>query len=142
MSKPLINGTRHSWSSLRANILGRTSTGITAVSYEDSTEKVNNYGSGNMPVSRGSGKYEAKAKVTLAAYEIEAIMTSAKASGYKRIQDIPAFDIPVVYLPTGQDGLVTHVIRNCEFTTNKREIKQGDTMIETEYELIISHIDW
>lgn len=143
MSKPLINGTRHGWGSVKANFLGRTATGITAVSYEDKQEKVNNYGAGNFPTSRGLGKYEASAKITLDAYETDAIVRSlvAQEKG-TRLQDIGPFDVVVTYLPEGSDGLVTHVLRNCEFTSNKREVKQGDTRIEIEYELIISHIDW
>ena len=140
MSTPLINGTRHSWADVKINILGRTVSGISAISYEDKQEKQNNYGAGVYPVSRGIGKYEANAKVTLHAYEAEAIN---KALGVgKRLQDVPMFDIIVSYLPVGSDGLVTHVIRNCEFTNNKRDIKQGDTVIEVELELITSHIEW
>jgi hypothetical protein len=143
MSKPLINGTRHSWGSIKTNLLGRTVSGISAVSYEDKQEKVNNYGAGNMPTSRGRGKYEATAKMTLDAYEVDAITRSVVASGQgTRIQDIAPFDVIVSYLPEGSDGLVTHVLRNCEFTSNKRDLKQGDTRIESEYELILSHIDW
>jgi len=140
MSTPLINGTRHSWADVKINILGRTVSGITAVSYEDKQDKQNNYGAGAFPVSRGRGKYEATSKVTLHAYEVEAIV---KALGIgKRIQDVPPFDMIISFLPVGSDGLVTHVIRNCEFTNNKRDIKQGDTVIEVELELITSHIEW
>lgn len=136
---PLINGERHSWADVKINILGRTVIGITAVSYDDKQEKVNNYGAGIYPVSRGKGKYEANAKVTLHAYEVTAIQRAAGPG--KRLQDIPPFDIVVAYL-NENDQLVTDVIRNCEFTTNKRDLKQGDTVIEIELELIVSHIEW
>lgn len=139
MNTPLINGIRHSWASIKCNILARTVTGITALSYEDKQEKVNNYGAGIFPVSRGLGKYEATASVTLHAYETEAIQRSLGVG--KRIQDIAPFDIVVSYI-NDSDQLVTHVLRNCEFTNNKREVKQGDTVIEVEHELIISHIEW
>ncbi len=136
---PYINGTRHSWADVKVNLLGRTVTGITAISYEDKQEKVNNYGAGVNPVSRGIGKYEASAKITLHAYEVEAIQ---RAIPGKRLQDIEPFDIEVVFMPKGSDTLVSHTIRNAEFTSNKRELKQGDTVIEIEFELIVSHIEW
>lgn len=137
---PLINGIRHSWGSVRVNLLGRTVTGITAIKYDDKVEKVNNYGAGNMPVSRGYGKYEASASITLHSYEIDAIQRVLGPG--KRIQDIPPFDIVVSYLADNTDQVVTHVLRNCEFTSNKREVKSGDTVIEAEFELILSHIEW
>lgn len=140
MDTPLINGTRHSWASVKVNVLGRTVSGISAVSYEDKQAKVNNYGAGNFPVSRGLGNYEASGKITLHAYEVDAIQRTVGQG--KRLIDIPPFDITISYLEQGNDGLTTHVIRNCEFTSNKREVKQGDTNIETEFELVVSHIDW
>jgi len=137
---PNINGTRHAWASIRTNILGRTVTGISAISYEDTQNKANNYGAGEFPVSRGMGKYEAKASITLHSYETDAILATMGPG--KRLTDIAPFDIVVTYLPTGNDGLVNHVIRNCEFTGNKRDVKTGDTGIETQFELIVSHIEW
>ncbi|HSW64980.1 MAG TPA: hypothetical protein VLH56_16960 [Dissulfurispiraceae bacterium] len=139
MDRPLINGTRHSWASIRANILGRTVTGITAIAYEDKQEKANNYGAGAMPVSRGLGRYEATCSVTLHAYETEAIQRSLGIG--KRLQDIAPFDIVVSFV-SASDQLVTHVIRNCEFTNNKRDMSQGDTVIEVQHELVVSHIEW
>lgn len=137
---PLINGIRHSWASVKINMLGRTISGAAAISYEDKVEKVNNYGAGQMPVSRGKGKYEANAKITLHAYEDNAIQKAIGAG--KRLQDIAPFDVVVAYLPEGQDTLVTDTIRNCEFTMKKRDIKSGDIVIEVEHELIVSHITW
>lgn len=138
-NSPLINGTRHSWASIRTEILGRTVTGITAISYEDKQEKVNNYGAGPYPVSRGLGNYEATASFTLHAYEVEAI--ELKLPSGKRIQDIGPFDVVVTFLNLSNQ-LVTHTLRNVEFTNNKRDMSQGDTVIEVECELIISHIEW
>ncbi len=137
---PMINGNRYAWGNVNVNILGRTVTGITAISYEEKVEKKNHYGAGNMPVHRGIGNYEASAKITLFSYEVDAILRAAGPG--KRLTDIPPFDITVSYIPDGTDTLVTHVIRNAEFTGNKREVKQGDTAVEVELELIVSHIEW
>lgn len=139
MSTPLINGVRHSWASVKLVLLDRTVTGCSAIKYEDKQEKVNNYGTGIYPVSRGLGKYEAMASITLEQYEVEAIQ--AQLPKGKRIQDIAPFDVVVSFV-NDSDALVNHTIRNCEFTNNKRELKSGDAKIETEYELITSHIEW
>lgn len=137
---PLINGIRHSWASISVNLLGRLVSGFTAVSYEETQNKTNNYGQGIFPVSRGLGKYEAKASITLHSYEVDAILLAL--GPMKRLTDIAPFDIVISYLPTGSDLLVNHVIRNAEFTSNKRDVKQGDTVIETQFDLIVSHIEW
>lgn len=140
MSIPLINGIRHSWASIKVNLLGRTLTGITAISYEETQEKANNYGAGIFPVSRGYGKYEAKGSITLHSYEVDAIIRALGPG--KRLIDIAPFDVVITYMPQGSDTLVTHVLRNCEFTGNKRDLKTGDTVIETQLDLIMSHIEW
>ncbi|GAA4271633.1 hypothetical protein U6A24_13690 [Aquimarina gracilis] len=137
---PLINGQRHSWSSIEVNVLDRIVTGVTAISYDDSQVKENHYGSGDMPVFRGRGKYEAKASMTLYNYEVEAIQQALPKG--KRLQDIPIFDVKVSFLDDASSDVVTHVIRNCEFKTNKRDMKQGDTKIEVQLDLIVSHIEW
>lgn len=136
---PLINGTRHSWASIRCNILGRTVTGISKISYDDTQNKENKHGSGIYPDHRGLGNYEANAALTLYAYETEAI--SDKLPQGKRLQDIAPFDIVVSFV-NESNQTVTHTIRNVEFLNNKRDMSQGDTGIEVEHELIISHIEW
>lgn len=139
MSTPLINGIRHSWASIKINLLGRTVTGVTAINYEDKQEKVNHYGAGINPVHRGYGKYEATANITLYAYELDALQNALEPG--KGIHQIAPFDIIVTYV-NDSDQLVTHVLRNAEFTNNKRDVKSGDTAIECDCELIISHIEW
>lgn len=140
MTTPLINGIRHSWGSIKVNLLGRTVIGITAIDYDDKQDKKNHYGSGTMPTHRGHGRYEATVKFTLEAYEVDAIQ---RVLGFgKRLQDIEPFDIIVTFMPKGSDRLITHVIRNCEFLNNKRNMKEGDTNISVELELLPSHIEW
>lgn len=136
---PLINGIRHAWASIRCNILGRTVTGITKIAYDDKQNKENKYGAGIHVDHRGMGNYEATASLTLFAYETEAI--TDKLPGGKRLQDIAPFDIVVSFV-NESNKTVTHTIRNCEFTNNKRDMSQGDTGIEVEHELIITHIEW
>lgn len=139
--QPLVNGIRHSWASIKTTMLGRTVSGISSIEYGDSQEKSNNYGAGPYPVSRGrGGRYEAECKITLHAYEVDAIL--AVLGQGERLTDIEPFDIIVTYMPEGSDGLINHVIRNCEFKTNNRSVQTGDTSIETEFDLIVSHIEW
>jgi len=136
---PLINGQRHSWSSIEVNLLDRIVTGITSINYDDTEMKENHYGAGNMPVHRGRGKYEANASMTLYNYEVEAIQ-SALPRG-QRLMDAPPFDVKISFLDE-TDQIITHVIRNCEFKSNNRNMSQGDTKIEVSLDLVVSHIEW
>ncbi len=136
---PLINGQRHSWSSIEVNLLDRIVTGITSISYDDTEMKENHYGAGNMPVHRGRGKYEANASMTLYNYEVEAIQTALPRG--QRLMDSPPFDVKISFLDES-NAIITHVIRNCEFKSNNRNMSQGDTKIEVSLDLIVSHIEW
>jgi hypothetical protein len=134
---PLINGKAHSWASITVVLAGATLVGITAINYSDETEKENGYGAGQMPIDRGEGNYTAEASITIRANESEALEAKA-VNG--RLQDLGVFDIIVQYLVGTKK--TKHIIRNAEFTGNKRDVKQGDKLIDVEHKLIISHIDW
>jgi hypothetical protein len=137
----MINGIEYGWSDVKVNLLGRTIEGVSKLEYGDKREKVNNYGRGSMPVSRGRGKYEAHAKITISMKEMEAIQNALPKG--KRIQDIPMFDIAVSYDPEdGTSPIVNNTIQYCEFTDKKREVKNGDGEIEHELELIVGQITW
>lgn len=135
---PLINGKSYEWSDIVLNIMGVPIAGITNIEYSDKQEMTNIYGAGRMPVSRGYGKIEPEAKITLLMEEVENIMAVAPLG---RIQDIPEFDISVMYLDS---ALIPrkHKLRNCRFKNNARNTSQGDTSIAVELELILSHIEW
>ena len=134
---PLVNGRAYDWASIRVGLLGQTVAGITGISWEDMQEKVNNWGAGINPVSRGYGKYEAKGSITLEMKELERIQAALPPGG--RIQDIAPFPIAISFV-NSSNALINHTLHNCEFTHTQREVKTGDTQIEVELELIVSHI--
>lgn len=132
-------GTLQGWNSVTVNLLGRDVEGIAKVSYDDSTTKENAYGAGPYPIGRTEGNYEAKASIELLKEEVDGIQ-KALPSGM-RLQEIPPFDINVVY--ERKDGTIQKDrIMNCEFTNNAREVSQNDGSISVELELITSHILW
>jgi hypothetical protein len=126
------------WNNVQVVLLGRQVEGITALAYNDSTEKENIYGAGNKPVGRGEGNYKAEASITLLKEEINALQM---ALGFgKNLADIEPFDIPVMYVY--KNRIMKDVIRNCEFTGNGVDVKQNDKSIATQMTLVVSHIDW
>jgi hypothetical protein len=135
---PLINGRSYDWASVRMQLLGITIYGVTQISYEESQEMVNNYGAGNMPVSRGYGKYEAKASITLEKKEVERIKAALPVGA--RIMDIAPFPITVTF-SNDSNVNITDKLMNCQFMNNKLDMKSGDTNIEVPLDIIVSHID-
>ncbi len=135
---PRINGVEYGWADIVCAINGVPITGITAISYSDKQDMENIYGAGRYPVAYGKGRITPTAKITLLASEVLAIQSQSPNG---RIQDIAPFDITVTYLP--DSGVIhTDKIRNCLFTENKRDVKEGDKYIGVELELLPSHIDW
>lgn len=140
MERTLINkfGKVAGWNSVTTTMLGRDLEGITELQYDDAVTKENVYGAGSMPIGRSHSNYEAKASITLLKEEVMALQFSL-APG-KRLQDIAPFDIAVSYDYGGM--IYKDRIRNCEFTGNAVDVKQGDGSIASQYELVVTHIEW
>lgn len=137
--QPLINGVEPSWSNLTVNIAGFPESAITSIEYSDDQEMENIYGAGQRPVSRGYGKIEATAKVTLLRSAVESIRESSSTG---RLQDIAPFDIIVTFVPLQGGTVITHRVRNCQFKTDGLSVGKDDMSIETEFELLVSHIEF
>lgn len=135
MATPLINGRAYDYAQIQVTILGVPVAGVSAISYSQEQEKVNNFGAGSNPVSRGHGTIDTSASITISMNDVEAIRDVAPNGS---LLAIPAFDISVTFL--NAQKVVTHVIKNCEFTNDGMEATQGDTNIERAFDLVASHI--
>ena len=112
---PLVNGKAYEWADIQLIILGVPFTGVTSIEYSEPQEMKNDMAAGRFPNARIYGQVTPEAKITLLMSEVEAIQAVAPNG---RIQDIPEFDIPVIYLdPNNVTG--SHVIKNCRFTLKK-----------------------
>ena len=135
MATPLINGQAYDYTQIAVTILGVPVASVTAVNYTQEQEKVNNFGAGSNPVSRGHGTINTSASFTIGMNDIEAIRDAAVNGS---LLGIPSFDITVTYL--NAQKVVTHVVKNCEFLTDGVEAAQGDTNIERAFDLVASHV--
>lgn len=134
---PLINGRAYSWADVSFNIGGVPVIGVTKIDYDESQVKEDNHGAGVNPISRGYGRRSATANVTMRAEEVEALMDRAPNGN---LLDYGIFDITVQYMVGAV--IKTHVLKNAEFTKNVRSMGEGDTKIDVDLPLIISHIIW
>lgn len=136
---PLINGVLYSWAEVVVTIAGVPVTGITAIEYGDKQDVSNRYGAGRYPVGRSKGRITPSGKMTLYLEEIEAIQRTVPNG---RLQDVALFNIQVSYLKEEGSPIVIDRVRNCTMLDNMRKLKEGDTGVEVEVELLPSHIEW
>lgn len=132
-------GKMKGWNAVTVNVMGRDLEGVTAISYSDKEAKENVYGAGKFPIGRSTGNYEAEAKMSLYKEEADGLRLSLGPG--KRVLDIAPFDV-VVHYETETGSLLKDRIRNCEFKNDGVDIKQADGTIVTEYELLVSHIEY
>lgn len=135
--EPLINGREYGWADIVVNIGGVPVTGIRAIKYEQEMEKEDIYGAGRHPVSRGYGRVKTTASITLLSGTIFALQAKAENGQLHRLAP---FSIVVNYQPEA-GPIITHILKNCEFTKTAVDFKEGDMYKEIEMPLIVSHIE-
>jgi hypothetical protein len=133
----LINGTAYAHAQIAATVAGVPVVSITEITYSETQEKVNNYGTGPRPVSRGHGKIESTGSLTIAMNEIEAIRDAAPQGSLLAVE---AFDITITFLNAQKP--VTHVLKSVEFTKDEVSSSEGDTDIKVSTEIIIGSINF
>ncbi|CAN5436347.1 hypothetical protein BH09BAC1_BH09BAC1_04970 [soil metagenome] len=133
---PLINGQSFDWQSAKFTFLGATFAGITAISYSRKQAKENNYGSGSEPVSRGRGRTEYEGGMTLEEVEVRRILQQLQRG--QSLIDVPPFDVTVTWVVGTRT--YTDILHMCEFVDEGIDVKEGDTTVARELELIIGGI--
>lgn len=126
------------WPSASITVQGEKLYGITKISYKQTRNKENNYGSNPYAVGRGRGRVEAEGSITIYAEEYARLQELAPDGD---ITQIPFFDIPVTYFNENLQE-ITHVLKNVEFKEMGIDVSEGDTKILMEIPLILSHIDF
>jgi len=133
----LINGQAYDYTQIIMSVLGVPVAGVTSINYTEEQEKTNNYGAGNRPVSRGRGAIEASGSIELSMNEVEALRDAAPDGSMLKI---PPFEITVVYL--NLQKVVTHKLKNVEFTNDGVETSQGDTDIRRTFDIVMSDVKY
>ncbi len=133
----LINGINYSWSNIVVVLFGIPVVGITKVSYKQKQTKVNNYGIGTQPISRGYGNVEYEAEIEIYADELRRIIASAPNQD---ILAIPPFKIQVIY-ETATALLAQDTLLNVEFLEDSISASQNDTKLMVTVPLLIAGIE-
>lgn len=137
---PRVNGIVYGWASVNVCIASNVAEiEIRGIDFEDDQVIENVYGAGQNPIGRGYGRISYTASITLLKDAVEAIRAGSITG---RLQDIPPFDIIVMYVKADSAKIVKHVIHNCIFTKDSFSGKEGDTQFEVTLPLLPSHITW
>jgi hypothetical protein len=140
MATVLKDGINYSWGDIKLVLFGRVVTGITSISYKKMQSKENNYGQGELPISRGYGNVEFEASIELYVDEWRKIKASALAVGSDPLS-LPKFDIQVLYGNSRTQRLGTDIVQRAEFLEDPMEGNQGDTKMLVTIPLIIAGIE-
>ena len=99
---------------------------IQEIGYEVKDNVQDHYGVGAEPVSRGYGnRTYTGTGMKMSFDELKRLEASAPDG---QIQNIPPFTVQVIWKPTAQNPTTyTDTLTNVQFTSNKRDLKQGDT---------------
>ncbi len=134
--RPRVNGKIYSFVDIKFSIAGQDVSGITAISYETEREKENIYAAGSEPVGVAYGQRKYTASISFLKNEYDALK---RAAPNFRIEDIPPFDLPVIYIK--EDGsFVRDTLKNFDFTKANNDFKVGDKGLEVKCDAIISGV--
>lgn len=99
---------------------------IQEINYSRERNIEDHYGAGDKVVTRGYGNVKDTGLTFKMSFdELKRIEATAPNGD---ITLIPPFTVSVVWKPTAQNATTyTDVLTNCQFTSNGRELKQGDT---------------
>lgn len=135
---PLINGVEYTHADIVCNIMGKPIVGLTGITYSDMQEITNNYGTGQLPSSRGFGPVNFEATLTMTSKEVQ-LLTLAAPGG--RIQNIPDFDIGVNYITEAGD-FVRHKLVRARFKGRNVSSQTNNSQIEEDLELSVVDINY
>ena len=137
MAAPLVNGIAFDYVQITPLFLGVPLVSMSSITYEEIQEKVNNFGTGNRPVSRGRGAIDASGSMELSMNDIEALREVAPNGS---LLLLPASDFVLVF--GNPQNVQTHVLKNLEFTNDGVTGTQGDTDLKLTLNFVISDVQY
>jgi len=135
---PTVNGVEYTHADIIVNFGGVPLIGVISIEYGDTQAITANYSTGNKPTSYGMGQVEFTGSLTLTFSAMQVLQATAPG-GY--IQNYPAFDLGVNYLPDS-GILVRDVLRKCRFTGRNLSSETGNSEIPVTLELFVSDIGY
>lgn len=123
---PLINGQSYDWANITVSFLGSPLTQITRITYDSKQNKVDHYGWGVQPISRGYGNVTYSGSMEL---YLDVWRSICQAAPNGDPLQIPWFNISVSFGDYNQSTVFncTDIIGQVEFLENPMNASQGQT---------------
>jgi hypothetical protein len=135
--KPYINGHQYSFCDIGITIAGQPVSGVTEISYKSERDMENYYAGGSEPHGYVFGERKYEASISMTKKLCDALKKSSKTG---KLEDISAFDLPVVFLD--EDGAFTRdTLKNLKFKGADQAYKKGDKGLEVKCACLISGIE-
>ncbi len=140
---PLINGVNYSSANINVilPIIGAVP-GIQSITYNQTTDVMDNYALGQDPVSRGFGQNKYTGSIEIYKETYDRIVA---ASPNRNPTMLPLFDIVVTFggfLGGQAIPFKKETLRSVTFKSNGTEVKSGDTKIIVKVDLAIAGIEF
>lgn len=135
MDYPLVNGSRHEWTSIEVKVKGSIVIGIKELSYNDKLEPTKVYGVHAQPLGRTRGVYSAEASISLLLDEANTLI-QALGDGFKEA----VFDITCAYSEGG--ATITDEIIGCRIKGLDASLSQGADPAVRKFDLDVMYIVW
>lgn len=123
-----FNSKEYAWANVEIAMHGRILTRVRGVKYAAKKDKEAVHGRGENPFAIQSGNKTYEGELILLQSELEALQR--QMGDTEDITDMDGFNITVAYRPKGGGAVVSHILKNVEFTEDNREINQGDKFQE------------
>lgn len=135
----LVNGVSKTHADITFIIDTQPIIGLTRLNYADPQEITGNYSNANKMTSVGFGAVKPTASIGVTLEAAEQIQALAASVG-GRIQNIPFFEITVVYDNSEPGLVIAHTLKRCKFKGRNPDSQVDNTQIEETLELFVGDI--
>jgi hypothetical protein len=128
----------YAWEDYSCYLGGKRVSMIVGAKYTKNHSKEYIYGEGSNPQAIGRGNISYEASITVKMSALNDMILSAGGD----ITDIEAFTVVHKYQRKGSNRIVTDIMFECEFTSQSKEILQGNTSAEVELPIMPLRIEY
>lgn len=141
---PLINGFRHSWSSIEFRLAGDITIGVTEINYSEKTDRGYVRGAGAIPVGQTLGNWTYEADVTILLAEFNQFMTLLGAQAMTQFWDIVvSYDAGIGLVDGSPLAVIQDTIQGVSITEMAAAASNGSTDATTrKFTLMPSGLLW
>ena len=128
----------YAWEDYSCFLGGKRVSMIVGAKYTKNQNKEYIYGEGSNPQAIGRGNISYEASITVKMSALNDMILSAGGD----ITDIDAFTVVHKFQRKGSNRIVTDIMYECQFTSQSKEILQGNTSAEVELPIMPLRIEY